>query len=241
MKLSQLYTHLDTLSPFDTQEKWDNSGLIVGSMDDEVKAIKLSIDIDEELLLNTKENTLLIVHHPLIFSGLKALDYQEYPAYLLKIMIQKNISCIAMHTNFDKSHLNRYVAEKVLGFKIVEVDEFIVYMDIDMSFEKFVLHVKKVFDIKHLKTVCSDRKVKRIALTTGAGASLLSQVKADLFLTGDIKYHDAMEAKMRKLLMIDIGHFESERFFSDILAKELENLDLEVIISSSNNPFTYLD
>ena len=53
--------------------------------------------------------------------------------------------------------------------------------------------------------------------------SLLPYIKADLFLTGDIKYHEAMEAKALGISLIDIGHFESEIFFSEILYKLLEN------------------
>jgi len=68
----------------------------------------------------------------------------------------------------------------------------------------------------------------------------MKTIKAECFLTGDIKYHDAMEAKTIGLSMIDIGHFESERYFGEILAKDLENLGLSVIISSSKNPFTYI-
>jgi putative NIF3 family GTP cyclohydrolase 1 type 2 len=49
-----------------------------------------------------------------------------------------------------------------------------------------------------------------------------------------------MEAKALGLNMIDIGHFESERFFGEILAPYLKNLGLTVIISSSKDPFTYL-
>ena len=60
------------------------------------------------------------------------------------------------------------------------------------------------------------------------------------FLTGDIKYHDAMQAKSIGLSLIDIGHYESEHFFAQILLKHLKFLGLEVIIASSKNPFTYI-
>jgi putative NIF3 family GTP cyclohydrolase 1 type 2 len=49
-----------------------------------------------------------------------------------------------------------------------------------------------------------------------------------------------MEAKSINLSLIDIGHFESEQFFAEILLKHLKNLGLEAIISSSKNPFTYI-
>jgi putative NIF3 family GTP cyclohydrolase 1 type 2 len=155
-------------------------------------------------------------------------------------MIRKNISNIAMHTNFDQTHLNVYVAEKVLGYPIAEKDGFVAYLDVNESFDRFAQRVADAFGIKHLRMVkCHDR-VGRVALTTGSGASLMKSVAADCFLTGDIKYHDAMEAQSIGLSMIDIGHYESERYFGEILAPHLENLGLTVIISQSNNPFTYL-
>ena len=68
----------------------------------------------------------------------------------------------------------------------------------------------------------------------------MRNIEADCFLTGDIKYHDAMEASSLGLSMIDIGHYESERYFGEVLGGYLEKLGLSVIISPSKNPFTYL-
>ncbi|MFA7500378.1 MAG: Nif3-like dinuclear metal center hexameric protein [Sulfurimonas sp.] len=240
MKISQIYDFLNELSPFELQESWDNSGLMLGDFNQEVKKIVLSIDIDEALLDSMEENTLLITHHPLIFGGLKQLEFSKYPANLIQKMIQKNISNISMHTNFDKTHLNEYVATEILGYKIAQKDGFVVYIDIDEDFDVFAKKVAAVFSLTHIKCVKSSQRVKRVALTTGSGCSLIKSIKADCFLTGDIKYHDAMEAKSINLSMIDIGHFESEQFFTEILFKHLKNLGLEVIISSSKNPFTYI-
>jgi len=240
MKLSQIYAFLDSLSPFELQEKWDNSGLLVGDFNQEVKKIVLSIDVDEALIDSMEEGTLLITHHPIIFGGLRQLEFSKYPANLLQKMIQKNISNISMHTNFDQTHLNEYVATEILGYKIAQRDGFVAYLDIDEDFDVFATKVASAFSLPHAKCVKSSQRVKRVALTTGSGCSLIKSIKADCFLTGDIKYHDAMEAKSINLSMIDIGHFESERFFADILFKHLKNLGLEAIISSSKNPFTYI-
>ena len=118
MKLQEIYSHLDKISPFDSQEKWDNSGLIVGDMSREVSQIVVSLDIDFDMIEEAEEGSLFVVHHPLIFDKLSALDFTKYPSNLLEKMIQKNHSCIALHTNFDQTHLNKYVFEKVLGFKL---------------------------------------------------------------------------------------------------------------------------
>ena len=240
MKILEIYNFLNELSPFELQESWDNSGLLIGSFDSDVKKVVLSIDVDAKLIESLEEGTLLITHHPLIFGGLKQLEFSKYPANLIEKMIRKNISNIAMHTNFDQTHLNAYVAEEVLGYKVLYKDGFVAYLEVNEAFETFAKKVSKAFSLPHAKSVkCSD-VVKTAALTTGSGCSLMRSIKADCFLTGDIKYHDAMEAKSIKISLIDIGHYESEYFFAQILQTHLKNLGLEVIISSSENPFTYI-
>ncbi len=240
MKISQIYKFLDELSPFELQEPWDNSGLLIGDFSQEVTKVVLSIDVDEKLIDSLDADTLLITHHPIIFGGLKQLEFSKYPANLIQKMVQKNISNIAMHTNFDQTHLNEYVATEVLGYKIALRDGFVAYLDVDEEFDVFAKKVSLAFGLPHARCVKSSHQVKRVALTTGSGCSLLKSIDADCFLTGDVKYHDAMEAKSIKLSLIDIGHFESERFFAQILHKHLKNLGLEAIISSSENPFTYI-
>lgn len=240
MKISQIYNFLNELSPFELQEGWDNSGLLVGDFSAEVTKVALSIDVDEAQIEALEDGTLLITHHPIIFGGLKQLEFNKYPANLIQKMIRKNISNIAMHTNFDQTHLNDYVAKEVLGYEIVKKDGFVAYLDVSEDFDTFAKKVSSAFNLPHSKCVKCTDFVKTAALTTGSGASLMRSIDADCFLTGDIKYHDAMEAKSIKISMIDIGHYESEQFFGQILEKHLKNLGLEVIISTSENPFTYI-
>jgi len=240
MKILEIYNYLDNLSPFELQEPWDNSGLLVGDFEENISKIALSIDVDEELIDSLDENTLLITHHPIIFGGLKQLEFSKYPANLIKKMIRKNISNIAMHTNFDQTHLNDYVATEVLGYDISYKDGFVAYLNVDEDFDKFAKKVSSAFGLKAARCVKCSSVVKKVALTTGSGCSLMKSLDADCFLTGDVKYHDAMEAKSINLSLIDIGHYESEHFFAKILQKHLKNLGLEVIIASSENPFTYI-
>ena len=240
MKISEIYQKLNTISPFELQEKWDNSGLLVGEMNREFEHIALGLDLDKETLEQAKENTLFIVHHPLIFSGLKELDFSVYPANLLEIMVKKNLSLIAMHTNFDKTHLNSYVFEKILGFTKESQDDFICRTTGSWSKDELLKLLKDKLGLETLRVVSPKQKITSIALTTGAGASLMDEVNADCFLTGDIKYHDAMKAMSQNLMMVDIGHYESEKFFAELLLKELKTLGILGIISQSRNPFEIL-
>jgi len=239
MILKEIYTFLNTISPFELQEKWDNSGLIVGDMSREVSQIVVSLDIDDAMIEEAKEGTLFVVHHPLIFGKLTQLDFAKYPANLIEKLILKKQSLVAMHTNFDQTHLNRYVFEKVLGFSVKEEVPFICQAEGEWNYHDLLAHIKEKLDLPTLKVIGKKETIRSIAMTTGAGASLIDEVNADCFLTGDIKYHDAMKALSENLMMVEIGHYESERFFAEILLEELKVLPILAIIANSKNPFHF--
>jgi len=239
MKLEEIYAYLDRISPFELQEKWDNSGMIVGEMHREVSQIVVALDIDEAMIETAKEGSLFVVHHPLIFSGITQLDFAKYPSNLLEKMVLKKQSMIALHTNFDQTHLNRYVFEKVLGFTVSSEKPFVCMTEGEWNYHALLAHLKERLALPTLKVVGKKEQISSIAMTTGAGASLIDEITADCFLTGDIKYHDAMKAMSENLMMVEIGHYESERFFAQILLNELKGLDILAIIANSKNPFLF--
>ena len=243
MLVKDIYTYLNELSPFDLQEKWDNSGLIVGSMEDEIKVVYISLDLDIEMFDNIEENSLIITHHPLIFSPLKTVTYNNYATKLLKLLIQKNIALISMHTNIDKTHLNRYVASDVLGLDVIDSEDYVVYANVNCSFDELHQNVSKKLGLKYTKVVQCHEHINKVAIVTGAGMSMIDEINADCFLTGDIKYHDAMDAKVRGISLIDIRHYESEHHFSSLvlglIEENLKKNELKAIISASKNPFEF--
>ena len=243
MKIKDIYNLLDELSPFSLQEKWDNSGLIVGSMDDTFNEVYISLDLDKEYLKTIKKGALVITHHPLIFSGLKKINDDTYSTKLLKILIKKDIKLISMHTNIDKTHLNKYVMEKILGLKCNQSEDFILTAQVNMSFKNLQKLIKEKLNLQYSKSVKCHKFIKDISLTTGSGMSLINDIKTDCFLTGDVKYHDAMEAKLQKISIIDIGHYESEMHFSPmvngLLEKYLKKNKIKAIMGLNKNPFEY--
>ena len=239
MKVGEILEILDKIAPFELQEEWDNSGLIVGSKEDSFSKVYLSLDVDSELLDSLENGSLLITHHPLIFKGLKEINFSKYPSNIIKQMIKKDISLISMHTNYDKTHLNRYVAKEVLGYEVTKCEEFVCYFEVEDKFDNFAKNIQEKLNLPFLKTVKGRDFIKKAAITTGSGAELLNHIEADCFLTGDIKYHQAYEAKENRLSMIEIGHFESEIYFADSLSENLKNFDIQAIIANSKNPFTY--
>lgn len=113
----------------------------------------------------------------------------------------------------------------------------------EMAFLKRVKQVFKAQCIRH--TALTGKEIRRVAFCGGSGADLLSQaisVQADAFITADMKYHRFFDAD-GKILILDIGHFESEQFtveiFYGLLTKKLPNF--AVLKSKVNtNPIHYL-
>ncbi|MBR8462086.1 Nif3-like dinuclear metal center hexameric protein [Campylobacter sp. faydin G-105] len=239
MKVSEIYKILNEIAPFDTQEGWDNSGLIVGSNESEFERIYLSLDVDSTLLDIVRPNSLIIAHHPLIFKGLKTVDFSTYPGLILRKMIMKNVSLIAMHTNADLAFLNEYFVSEVLGLKVYKKDGFLIYSNLKISFDELTNLLKSKLNLVNLRAIYAKDEIRSVAICTGSGGDLVSEVRADAFITGDIKYHQALQAKENKLNLFDVGHFESECYFGASLAKYLQNLKIEVIISNSKNPFMH--
>jgi dinuclear metal center YbgI/SA1388 family protein len=84
----------------------------------------------------------------------------------------------------------------------------------------FLSHIKAAFGLSVIRhTQLLNKKVKRVAVCGGAGSFLTSKAIAlgtDFFITGDVKYHEFFDANSR-LVIADIGHWESEQFTIDLL------------------------
>ena len=85
------------------QAEYDNSGLVVGRMDDEVHAALLAVDVTEEVIDEAIAEgcDIIITHHPIIFSPLKRLNSATYVERCVERAIRHNIALYACHTNLD--------------------------------------------------------------------------------------------------------------------------------------------
>ena len=236
-KINELLNTLNKRYPFIDAEKWDNVGLLVGSEDNPINQVYLSLDINSSLLDSIPGGSTLITHHPLIFKPLKNITYSSYHGKILKQLIQKDINYIVLHTNYDKHFLNKYFIKDILGYDLSIGDDFLDYFNTDKI---SILDFKKELELKMLSEkefnfVDSGKDIQKVAVCTGSGSSYLNAAiaaGADLLITGDITYHVAMEAKELGLSLIDITHYHSEKWFGDDLSKDFGWIKLD-----SENPF----
>jgi dinuclear metal center YbgI/SA1388 family protein len=110
----------------------------------------------------------------------------------------------------------------------------------------FLNRMKEIFNVPTIRhTQLLGKKIKRIAVCGGSGSSFLNDAilaKADIFISGDFKYHEFFDADNR-ILIADIGHFESEQFtkdiFFEIITKKMPTFAVQ-ISDSKTNPINYL-
>ncbi|TDT67930.1 dinuclear metal center YbgI/SA1388 family protein [Hypnocyclicus thermotrophus] len=104
--------------------------------------------------------------------------------------------------------------------------------------------IKEKLDIKNVRVVYNENKfIKKIAIVNGSGMSFLKKAKkekVDLFITGDIKYHEALDCFEEGFSLVDIGHYESEHFFNELILDDLKETKLEIIIFNDRKIFNYL-
>lgn len=244
LKVRQIYEYLNSLSPFELQESWDNSGLNIGSLESDISEIYACLEVDETIAKEIHPHSLIIAHHPLIFKSIKTFLYDSYPCNIAKTLIEKNCSLICMHTNFDSTHLNPYFAQEILGFDNLTSDGISLSRKIaPIEFETLLKSIAKSTGLDNLKYSKNSDTIDFIAIVCGAGSSHLYSCNLkpnSCLITGDIKYHDGMIAKSNKISLIDVEHYHSERFFPEIIKSILKTKGYQAIIKDSKNPFTYL-
>ncbi len=103
MKIKDITSYLEEIAPLRYQESYDNSGLIVGSPNDEIHKILISLDCTEDVVQEAidKGCDLIISHHPIVFKGLKRFNNANYVERTVIKAIKNNIALYAIHTNLD--------------------------------------------------------------------------------------------------------------------------------------------
>lgn len=258
MKVIDIIKVLEQVAPLSWQESYDNAGLIVGNKEQEISGVLICLDVFPSTVQEAIENNcnLIISHHPFIFRGIKKLAYNSDIDNILSLSYKNNVSIYASHTNMDvcSSGVN-YMLAKTLELENIrplqkskqnEVDS---YLGLGAIGELSKVMVGRVFfDIVKQKLNLAtiryvgdiEREIKRIGLCGGAGVEFVQEAienNCDCYLTGDIKYHEFLSIE-DKILLADIGHFESEQFIMQRFKEIINNAFVQlsnVIISKQTN------
>jgi dinuclear metal center YbgI/SA1388 family protein len=218
---------------------------------------------------------MLITHHPLIFRPLKRIDFNTPDGAIIQMAVKHQLAVYSAHTNYDiaKDGVNDILGQRLRlqNLEILHpVKPDVSALDESGSFvnkkntygigrigtlseasslKTLVSMVKKELGLDYVKVAGSlKKKVFRVAVCSGSGSSLMKAFlssDADVYISGDIHYHDARDAEAVQRAIIDIGHFASEHLLVEALASRLDKrvrqagLDATITACSiEEDPFT---
>lgn len=257
----ELLSALEGVAPLSLAESWDNCGMQIDLRPEEINKIMVCLELSRAVINEAVDfgADFIITHHPLYFRGIKKIDCGEIIGDYTYTLIKNGISVYSSHTCFDKAEHgnNRYLAEliglqKVKDFGDMEEELIGVYGELEK--EKALKDV--LFELAYILKISPrelrfigrpESMIKKIGLCTGAGIEMLEAAEkqgCNLFITGDIKHHDAVNAMEKGLCTIDAGHYGTEKIFTENMSDQLKKIfdnRVEIAEAQSNrNPFDFL-
>jgi dinuclear metal center YbgI/SA1388 family protein len=239
--LKAILSILEEIAPSRAAEDWDNPGLQIGRLSQEVRKIFISLDPTlKSLRKAVKRNAqVLLTHHPLIFNPISSVNRDRYPGDIIFQAIEKGISIVAAHTNLDAVYggISDGLAD-LLGLQEVEVLEErndleegglgrIGDLSEPANLGEVTERIKGILGAEKVRVVGRrDRRIERVAVVGGAGGGMVDlalKKGAQLLITGDVRHHEALEAEALGLALIDAGHFQTEKTALKSFAHHLRN------------------
>lgn len=220
---------------------------------------------------------LLVTHHPLLFKPLQSLNFRTPVGSIIDLAVRHHLTIFAAHTNLDSAlgGINDILAGRIglydlkplvraHGCQRIENDvDPLVAPDQDVGIGRVGLlesavdlqtlanEIKNKLKLRYLKLSGDPAlPVKKVAICSGSGGSLLADFfasGAQVFISGDLRYHDARDVEASNLGLIDIGHFASEHLIIGVLAEKLAGIFADLKMNPTvkacdieKDPFTVL-
>lgn len=227
MNKYEIIKRIEKFAPLETQEKWDCSGWLVETENQDIKKIMLCLTVTDDVVRQAREQNcdMIVSHHPLFNVSIK----------------YKNIDIYCAHTNLDRAKGGTTdTLIKTLGlakFIVANSGEgFVRYINYETSLQDFVKRLKKISP--HLRYVNNKgvTQLKRIAFCAGSGTEFIQEAfenGADALVTGDLKFHTALDSP---IVVFDIGHFESEVLVLSVFEQIISN-GIGFVYAKEKSPF----
>lgn len=261
---------IEKIAPRELQETWDNSGFQIEFGDTSADRVLTCLELNMDILREAQalSCSMIVTHHPLIFSGIRKINSGDAEGDMIIELIKSGISVYSCHTPFDKAKGgNNDMLARAIGLVSLKnlagenVEEPEKMMERNSMFDigrigKFrnAVSVSEAaemlcenLDINRHKirwTGNPERTVKTVGICTGAGiefAEAAASKGCELFITGDIKHHEAQKAEDMGIAVIDAGHYGTEKSFGEnmrsLLQKHLGGKVEIFAASRSTDPF----
>ncbi len=238
MKVYEIANLIENVAPLTLAEEWDNVGLLIGDKSCEISGVVVCLDLTNgaiDYCINNNCN-MIITHHPAIFEPLKKITYCDYIGNLVAKCIKNNINVYSAHTNMDMSEEGiNFEIGKLLG---VQANRFLsdglgIYGEYNGDLDKLLLNLQEITKESWPKIYIAkdgkNHKKQNIAFISGSGGRIdevvkrVKELNIATFISSEFKHNIIIELLAQDVNVIQIGHFESEIIFVEIIFKLLEN------------------
>ena len=239
MILKDIIDIIESAAPLSTQAEWDNSGLQIGHRDAEIASVLLCTDVTEAVVDEaiSRGCQLILSHHPLLFQPLHMIQGLTFQERVTERAIRHDICIYSSHTPMDvyRCGISAKMAEQlaVTDCQPLTPDGFGVIGNLPkpMRPEELLQEVKERFHTSAIRyTQPVGQTISRVAFGGGACAEFLEtaiEQGAEAFISSDFRHHEFLQADGR-IMILDIGHFESEQFIKDIYRELLTPAPLQL-------------
>ena len=245
MLLKDIIDIIESVAPLSTQAEWDNSGLQIGHNDADIASVLCCTDVTEAVVDEAiqKHCELILSHHPLLFHGLKTIQGLTFQERVAEKAIRHGISIYSSHTPMDvylhgvSGHMAQQLG--VVDYQPLTEEGYGVIGTLPkpLTPDELLAEVKDKFHTSAIRYTQPVKKtVSRIAFGGGACAEFLDtavEQQADAFVSSDFKHHEFLQAEGR-IMILDIGHFESEQFIKDIYSELLQDTPVRLTYATTD-------
>ncbi len=239
VNLQELITFFEQIAPPQLAEDYDNVGLLVEGVTDEIESVVIALDADEQTVCNAEKAKaqLILTHHPVMFRPVNRLTEQEGGQRTLRRLLQKGIGLYAMHTNFDSAKgglcdafLDSFgsFAERTSFVGTEEGIGRIGRLQDPCTLSELLAKGKQAFCPNGMLRYVGDENavIETVAVCNGGGADMIYdayRLGAQVYISGDFKHHHARFAYENGMKLIEIDHYDAEVGFCELLADKLQN------------------
>ena len=231
--------------PKELAEDYDNVGLLAGSRKSEVSTVLCALDLNSRVVDEAVRTgaQLIVTHHPILFHGRKNLCEDDPEGAMLAKLVRERLALIAMHTNFDSAEngVNDALAERLGIENVTALEDGMRIGDIEETkLASFSEDVRYKLGGVVRRYGEADKPVRRVAVMGGSGGSYgynALENGADVFVTGEISYHTALDMYDRGMCVLEAGHAATELPAVAFLAEKLKTLfpEVDVHISATDS------
>lgn len=232
--LTQIVRALESLAPPDLAEAWDNTGLLwAPTRRRRIHRIGLTIDctpavVDEWL---TFKVDLVVAYHPPWFTPLNKLSTDRPYDHRILRLIEERVAVYSPHTALDHAPggVNDWLASGIKGKEVAAVENMPEGPGRLISFERpqkvvpFLKTLRQFLRVPYLRVSrpAGLTAIKRVACCAGAGHDAIKDANADVFVTGEMKHHDVLDAQSRGVMVVLSEHTHTERGYLPVFKRRL--------------------